>query len=160
MADEEKDVLCPSCGQEWVTREWLPALKRQVFVCFECESLWLESADIGTDRRTSYSEFMRCFGRDSNDPNEHDTGGTFRHKIGPWVCPRCEEEWVRYAELRSLSHHVFMCGSCRALLTQRDDIGRVQPQEYLEFMARNGVPSPKCPDEVVWKEPIFVQVKG
>jgi hypothetical protein len=76
------DVQCPFCGQDYVTRIYIHKLEREVFTCWECGKLWLEARDVGSERWGTYHEFMRCFGRDPDDPNEYDERGYLQVLVG------------------------------------------------------------------------------
>lgn len=64
----EQKVSCPLCSQDWVYKVHLDRLERDAFYCPECSALWLEAADVGTERWHDYNAFMRSHG--SEDPGD------------------------------------------------------------------------------------------
>jgi len=60
-------VACPRCGQDWLRRARLIALKREAILCPECEALWLDAEAIGAETWVDYGTFMREAGRQAPD---------------------------------------------------------------------------------------------
>jgi hypothetical protein len=56
MADS---VRCPGCGQAWVRHFRVRELERDIYLCGECETMWLSRDEIGEESPTSFSDFMR-----------------------------------------------------------------------------------------------------
>lgn len=39
-------IECPCCGRDWVHRVFIGATDRNVFLCYECESVWFDLLSI------------------------------------------------------------------------------------------------------------------
>jgi hypothetical protein len=58
-------ILCPLCnpgGGGEVLRVRILKLNMELWLCDECDALWLDEADIGTDRADAYWHFMEKHG--------------------------------------------------------------------------------------------------
>jgi hypothetical protein len=58
-------MLCPRCkpgGGGRICRLWVEALRQNVYVCDECDALWMRLEDVQTEPFEDYSTFMRSRG--------------------------------------------------------------------------------------------------
>lgn len=64
MADYEKRITCPGCGQGWVVPLKVIANSEVLFVCEECETTWLRQDDIENETvaPTNFRSYMRSHG--------------------------------------------------------------------------------------------------
>src|SRR4029079_15029004 len=70
---------CPRCQQDWTLKPRLVRLERGVFYCVECEALWVDPLDVGTDNYVAYREFMEQHGvKDPGDPWNIELGDYFK----------------------------------------------------------------------------------
>lgn len=57
-------LLCPVCGQDWVTRAKLRGTQTAFWVCPECESVWLSRESIGADAGEFLGNVLKWHGRE------------------------------------------------------------------------------------------------
>jgi len=57
-----KKIACPGCGQGWVRHVRVRVLKRDLYVCEECETTWLSEQGIGVSTPTNFMSFMEEHG--------------------------------------------------------------------------------------------------
>jgi hypothetical protein len=56
---------CTECNQGFVEKVRVKETNDVVLICEECDSLWLNERDIGTDKVTNFYHFMQGKGLDS-----------------------------------------------------------------------------------------------
>lgn len=51
-------IWCPRCDQGWVVHGFVRHTKEDLFVCEECEAMWLSFSHIGKDSWVDFGVFM------------------------------------------------------------------------------------------------------
>ncbi|MEL7344256.1 MAG: hypothetical protein AAFN59_05270 [Pseudomonadota bacterium] len=55
------EIECPCCERDWVRRVFVGATDREVFLCYECESVWFDLLSIDETTYLRLEEYLvRC----------------------------------------------------------------------------------------------------
>jgi ribosomal protein L37AE/L43A len=54
-------------------------------------------------------------------------------------CPGCGQGWVVRVRVPLLNRELFVCEECETTWLRREDIGVVQPLNFVNFMRENGL---------------------
>lgn len=58
-----KKLRCPDCNQSWIICVYVPALRKRIYVCDECETTWMtQDGIVGNEQPVNFVHFLRANG--------------------------------------------------------------------------------------------------